>query len=434
MRYQFRDFFHLVRTPAGRAQLWSAWNFLSFPLVAPLACLHRRFIAKHARIIAVVGSLGKTTTTRAVEAVLSLPQRSRDNKNAWADVALKILRLRPATPCAVIEVGIAKLGQMNRYAAMLRPQVTVVTSIASDHNRSLPNLQVTRSEKAGMVRVLASDGVAVLNGDDPNVLWMKGETTARIVTYGFDAANDVRAEDFTLDWPQGARFTLRIGTRSWTVRSRLMGRHQIYPLLAAMAVAQVEGVDLDEAIARLEALTPVHGRMEPVLLESGAWVLGDDFKAPQESMFAALDALEQIPARRRIVVFGDVTEPSGSQRALYREMGERVGRIAARAIFLGSGKMRVMAKGAVSAGLAPEFVTCSPEINVLQLADLLHAELSEGDVVLIKGRGDQRLRRVILMLQGRPVRCVIECCHVNDMGCDQCGMLERGWEGLRVVT
>lgn len=434
MRYRGQNVFHLLLTPAGRGKFFRAWNYLSFPLFLPLARFHRRFIAKRTRIVSVVGSMGKTTTTRAVEAALALPQLARDNKNSWSDVAFKVLRLRPATERAVMEVGIAKPGQMERYAMMLRPQITVVTTIGSEHNRSLPTLEVTRAEKAGMVRVLAADGVAVLNGDDANVLWMQTQTRARVVTYGFDAANDVRGEDYVHDWPQGSSFTLHIGAQSWRVRSRLMGRHQAYPLLAAMAVALVEGADLSAAVARLEALQPEHGRMEQVRLENGAWMLGDDYKSPLESMHAALGALAQIPARRRIVVFGGITEPAGNQHRLYRELGMHVGQSATRAVFVGAKKMEDMARGAVRAGLPRESITLAHEMNVLEVAELLRVELAAGDVVLVKGRSNERLRRIILKLQGRPVRCTIKLCHVSDLDCDRCPMLERGWKGLRVAT
>jgi UDP-N-acetylmuramoyl-tripeptide--D-alanyl-D-alanine ligase len=435
MPYRFRDFFDLLRTPVGRYKYADAWNYVSFPLFALLAVLYRRLVVRKTRIVAVVGSLGKTSTHCTVAAVLGLPQDGRASKNSWSDVAWRLLRLRPGALRAVFEVGIAKPGQMKQYARFLRPQVTVVTSIASDHNRSLPTLEVTRWEKAAMVRALAPDGLAVLNGDDPHVVWMKGETTARTIFYGFNASNDVRAEDLVFDWPHGLRFTLCVGGRRRPMRCLFHGRHMVYPLLAAVAVAMAEGIDLDTAIGALESVKPVRGRMQPLRLENGAWLLCDEFKSPQESCLAALEALEQIPAQRRMVVFGEVSEPSGNQHRLYRELGMCMGRIASRAIFVGSRRARDMVRGAVKAGMPlASITTLTSETCVLQIASLLRDELREGDVVLIKGRSTERLRRIVLALQGRPVRCDIPHCNAGDIACDECGMLERGWEGLRVVT
>ncbi|MCB1278754.1 Mur ligase family protein [Prosthecobacter sp.] len=426
MALHLRDLPDLVCTSLGRAKCAAAWNYASFPLFAPVAALYRRLVVRKTRIIAVVGSQGKTTAQSAVCAVLGLPDNGRDNRNSWSDVAWRLLRVRPRTPRAVFEVGIAKPGQMRHYARILRPQVTVVTTIGSDHNRSLPSLEVTRWEKAAMVRALSAEGLAVLNGDDPNVVWMKGETKARTIFYGFGAANDVRAEEFAVDWPHGARFTLHAGGQRRQVRSRLHGRHMVYPLLAAIAVAIAEGVDLDAAVSALESLKPVAGRMEMLLLQNGARLLCDDYKASQESFFSALDAFEQIPARRRIVVLGDVGEPVGSKHRLYREIGKRVGCMASRAILIGSSRMRDTARGAISSGMSPDAITGGSDVGVLKAAELLRAELCEGDVVLIKGRTTDRLRRVILALQGRQVRCDIRLCQVGDMECDACNRLESG--------
>ncbi|MBE7496580.1 MAG: hypothetical protein HS117_16690 [Verrucomicrobiaceae bacterium] len=433
MRF-LRDIIGLMRTPAGRSKFLSAWNYASFPLMWPVGALYRRLVLRRTRIVAVVGSLGKTTTLASVAAALRVPHRARDNANSWSEVVWCLLRVRPAATRAALEVGIAKPGQMRWYAWMLRPQVTVVTSIASDHNRSLPTLEVTRMEKAAMVRALGREGLAVLNGDDSNVLWMRGQTHARVITFGFGPENDVRAEDWQIDWPHGARFTVRIGTRSWLVRSRLFGRHMVYPFLAALAVADAEGADMDAAVAAFASMEPVYGRMELFHLPGGAWILADDYKASQESLFTALEAFGEMPAPRRLAVLGEVNEPVGSQHKLYREVGRQAGRHAARIILCGGGKLKNARTGAIRAGVKPENVTISSTMTVLEIAALLEKELRPGDLLLVKGRTDQRLRRVVLKLQGRPVRCTIPLCHLNGLDCDHCPMLERGWEGIRAVT
>ena len=149
---------------------------------------------------------------------------------------------------------------MRRYARVVRPDITVVTSIGSEHRRSLRTLDVTRDEKAWMVRALGPGGTAVLNGDDANVMWMASQTRARIVTYGFGEACEVRAVDVQLHRPRGMRFRLVAFGTERAVALRLVGRHMVYPALAALAVAQVEGMPLDEAIARVSALEPTPGQ------------------------------------------------------------------------------------------------------------------------------------------------------------------------------
>jgi UDP-N-acetylmuramoyl-tripeptide--D-alanyl-D-alanine ligase len=102
---------------------------------------------------------------------------------------------------------------------MIRPNVVVVTCIGSEHNRSFKTLEATRKEKSEMVAILPPTGLAVLNGDDPNVMWMRSRTSARIITYGFGKSNDVRAEDVSHDWPRGMRFTLQTADMTRVVRT-----------------------------------------------------------------------------------------------------------------------------------------------------------------------------------------------------------------------
>jgi UDP-N-acetylmuramoyl-tripeptide--D-alanyl-D-alanine ligase len=396
-----------------------------------IASVYRSSIARRTRVVAVVGSYGKSTTSRAVSVALGREARPRIERNAFSYVAGAVLGIRPGARHAVIEVGIGGRGQMAGYARMLRPDIVVVTAIGSEHNRSLGTLEVTRHEKAEMVRALPSSGLAVLNGDDPNVRWMAGQTRARVVTCGLGEDNDILASDVALDWPHGTRFTLHAGGETRPIAMRLLGRHLVYPTLAAVTVALAEGLALDDVLARLAALPQTPGRLEVVALPNGAYLLRDDFKSSLETIDAALDLLAEIPAQRRVVVLGEVSEPPGSQGPIYRRLGERVGQVATRAIFVG-GNFQRYAAGATRGGLRrADLVDVGTSVQAA--VEAVRADLAPGDVVLIKGRDTQRLDRVALALAGRQVRCQITFCDVKVRRCERCPMLERGWEGHRVV-
>ena len=164
MSRRWREIPSLLRTPAGRSSLLSGVRGQAWPILLPLATLYRRTFARNARIVAVVGSFGKSTTMRAVTVAFGRNVHRRAMFNAKNSVAGAIFRVRAADRHAVIEVGIDKPGKMAMYARLVLPNITVVTSIGSEHNRSLKTLEITRSEKAAMVRILPSSGLAVLNG------------------------------------------------------------------------------------------------------------------------------------------------------------------------------------------------------------------------------------------------------------------------------
>ncbi len=390
-----------------------------------VAGAYRRYIATRPRVVVVTGTYGKTTATRALGAALGTRGLQRTNGNSGVSLARALLRIRNGDRHAVLEVGVAKPGEMEKRVAVIRPDIAVVMSIGSEHLRSFGTLEVTRDEKAAAVRALPRDGLAILNGDDPNVLWMQDQTRASVTTFGFAEHNDVRATKVALDWPHGTTFTLHANGVTRSVRTRLVGTHLVYPFLAAIAAVVAEGLPLGPALARLTEVEPVNGRMQVIPLANGAILLRDDFKSGLETIDVALDTLAEIPARRRVVVIGDVAEPPGSQGPIYRRIGERIGQVAGRAILVTSRRNQSSyAGGARSAGLPREQIVNAGH-GVRRALEVLRQDLEAGDVVLIKGRDTQRLDRISLALVGREVRCEREFCRLR-MPCDDCNLLSVG--------
>jgi len=432
MLYRVRDIPALLRTPVGRFQFIKGVHYRCWPILSRIALLYRRTLVRKTRVVTVVGSYGKSTTIRCLACVLQAPIQPQSAGNSWSQVAQAILRLRRLQRHGVIEIGIDGTKQMVEYARMVLPDIVVVTSIGSEHHRSLGTLEVTRNEKAEMVRILPESGIAVLNGDDPNVVWMKSQTRARIITFGLRATNDIYATGVSLNWPHGTRFILHARGEQRNFEVKLIGSYMLYPVLAAIAVARAEGFSLDQIQPALENLPPTPGRMQPMELPNGAWILRDDFKSSLETIHAALEIFSQISARRKILLLGEVSEPPGSQGPIYRDIGARFAPIVSRAVLVGKSFQRYAA-GARRTGVNMSGFLLESH-SVLEAAAILCEELKPGDVLLIKGRHDQRLERVALSLMGARVKCNIRRCRIKGMPCATCAMLESGWDGRRIVT
>jgi UDP-N-acetylmuramoyl-tripeptide--D-alanyl-D-alanine ligase len=419
---RIRRLAQLLRSAVGLRELRYAIANKAWPILSRAATLHRRTFGRSACVVAVVGSFGKTTAARAVVAALGLRQRLPVD-NCLSHLAGAILLHTAGRRHAVLEVGIDLPGQMAAYERMIRPDIVVVTSIGSEHNLSLGAIEDARFEKSRMLAGLRPSGLAVLNGDDPNVMWMRDQTRARTVTFGFGPGCDVRASDLEIAWPAGTRFRLEVGGQVRTVTVRLLGRTMVYSLLAAIAVALDQSVPLAEILPRLEALSPTPERLQLVPLANGAFLVRDEYKSGHETIHAALDLLAGIPARRKLIVLGDVTTPPGSQGPIYRAIGERLGAIATYAVFVGEGFERY-ARGAVAGGL-PKPHLANAGRSVARAAELVSSVLEPGDVVLVKGRAAQRLDRVALALMGRTVRCDLTFCQFVKTRCDDCSLLGR---------
>lgn len=416
-----------LRTPLGRQHLLrGAMKYLWRPASWAAWC-YRRTLGRRTRVIAVVGSFGKTTTAAAIQTVLGMaPQAPHQffRGPTYTGLALSLIRTPPWRRWAAFEVAIDGPGQMAPYARMLRPDIVVVTSIGSEHHRSLGTLEGTRDEKGQMLAALRPGGLALLNRDDPLVMTMAPPGGARIVTFGLDPAAEIRAGDLRLDWP-GTRFTLHAAGECHELSVRLLGRVMAYPILAAVAVAIAEGLPLQPALATLAEMEPRPGRLQALPLPGGAWLIRDDFKSSLETIDAALDVLAEAPGRR-IAVLGSISEPRGSQGPLYRRLGGRLAAMEARLIVVGSAYSRYAA-GARAAGMSPAAMTHAAS-GVRGAWEAVQSDLRPGDVVLVKGRDNERLDRVGLALQGRTVRCTIEFCDLRGFRCAGCPMLglDRG--------
>ena len=424
MRYRWSEVPFLFTSTIGRRRLAAAARHYAWPLVAPVASLYRRTLLRNTKVVTITGSFGKTTTARCVVAALEGKENPKIGGNSSTNQALALLRTPPSARFCVIEVGIAHLGEMEVFAKFHRPDVVIVTGIGSEHNRSFGTLETTRKEKVQLVRAVRPGGTVILNGDDPNVRWMATQTKSRIITYGFGEDNDVRADQFTLEWPEGSRIRVTVGDESWDLQSRLLGRHQVYPILAAVGAAWCQGLSFSEIQPALGRIAPARGRLEVRRLDDNIYLLCDDFKSAPETIEAALDTLAEIPASRKLVVLGDVSEPPGSQGPIYRHFGARLARVANRVVVLA---------GATRAGM-PVTAIKDAGRSVIKAAEMVREMMRPGDVILIKGRDTQRLERIALVLEGRTAKCDIFFCRAKRTRCCNCPMLERGWEGKRVLT
>lgn len=424
MRNRLPEILNLARSPLGRRQLRVHLYSHTWPIWDALGCLYRRSLVRNVLVIAVVGSYGKTTTSTLLQQALDLKRLNIPGKGL-SHVALSVLGMRPGQSPGAIEVAVNRRGQMIRHAKTLRPNVVVITSIGSEHHRSLGDKAAIRDEKAKILSGLAPGGIVITNGDDAQVERMPIPCGARHIRFGFHPGCDVRASDVVVEWPHGLQFMLHVKAESVLVRADLLGHNMVYPILATFAVALAEGRQLAETATAVASVSPAVARLQPVQLPGGAYLLRDEHKSSIETIDAALDLLAEIPARR-IVVIGDISEPPGSQGPIYRRLGKRIASMATYAVFVGE-HFRQYARGAKRGGMpAARLFDAGKSLD--KAVDAVRRQMQPGDVVLIKGRNTQRLERISLILMGRTVNCRIVFCNAMGMRCEPCPMRKRGWK------
>jgi len=242
------------------------------------------------------------------------------------------------------------------------------------------------------------------------VMWMEDSARVSVVTYGFNPTNRVRASRVIDHERTGVRFTLHLDKETREVSTRLLGKHQVAAGLAAMAIAQAEGLDTHRSLSALEALEPTLNRLQPICHPSGAWVLLDAFKGALETIDAALATLSRLPARRKVVVLGDVEEPPGSQGPIYKALGLRLADTCDRVLFVGGKTNLARLRTGTRAGGLPNDAVTNIRTNPRAILEELKPELRPSTTILIKGRSTQHLERVALLLSGESVACSRERC------------------------
>jgi UDP-N-acetylmuramoyl-tripeptide--D-alanyl-D-alanine ligase len=400
---------------------------LAWPLLLPAAWLWRRTGLRGTRLIAVTGSLGKTSTTAAAAAVLGAAA-SPDARNFGSFLALAVLRHRPRRRPLVIEVGISRRGQMERYARLLRPDVVLLTAVTDDHGRALGGIEGVAAEKARLAHALRPGGLLVVNGDDPRCRAVADTTRARTLKVGFAADCEWRIESVRVDFPHGTEVRLAGPDGVWELASPWIGTELARATALAAALGADSGLGYDRVRDGLAALRPIPERLEAVPLPSGAWLLCDSWRSTPETIESALSELGCLTGWRRIAVLGNLDELSeGTQTAAYLQYARRAAMVAERILYIGNG-FEKFSRGTRQSGLAPGRLQSCRDVH--QAAAELAPELAPGTVVLIKGSHRQKLGRIRLLLQGVAVRCDLRSCPRTGLSCRLCANLEKVSEGF----
>jgi UDP-N-acetylmuramoyl-tripeptide--D-alanyl-D-alanine ligase len=347
-------------------------------------------------LIGVTGSAGKTTTKEAIAQVLSTKFRvhkSEGNFNNHFGLPLMLLKLDPDHDVAVVELGMSHLGEIASLAKIAQPNTGVVTNVAPVHLEFFNSIAEIAQAKYELIQSLPADGTAVLNGDDEYVSQFGRDFKGKAITYGFGAACSVRAENWQSAGEYGSVFDLAIGTQPERVTLPLMGRHNVYNALAAIAVGLEHGVTLPEAIGALGKLSATDKRGQVVRI-GNITVINDCYNSNPKALAAMVDALSGMPAKRRIVVAGEMLELGPQGEEMHREAGRYVARKGIDILLGVRGLAQAMAESAQETGMAAHFVP-SPE----EAGKWLATELRDGDVVLLKASRGVKLERALEKLQ-----------------------------------
>jgi len=346
-------------------------------------------------LIAVTGSAGKTTTKEAIAHVLASRFRvhkSEGNFNNHFGLPLMLLKLEPEHNCAVVELGMSHLGEITALAQIAQPDTGVVTNVAPVHLEFFKDLEEIARAKYELIESLPETGTAVLNSDDEFVSQFGKGFKGKVVTYGLAANADVRAENVESQGEQGSVFDVVAGDRRERATLPLVGSHNIHNALAAIAVALDRGIFLPEAVASLATMAASDKRGQVVRI-GNITVINDCYNSNPKALSAMVNALADMPAKRRIVVAGEMLELGPQGAEMHREAGQHVAKNGIDVLVGVRGLAEKMVDAAKQEGMRAEFLA-----NADAAGEWLARETREGDVVLLKASRGVKLEKALEQL------------------------------------
>jgi UDP-N-acetylmuramoyl-tripeptide--D-alanyl-D-alanine ligase len=389
-------------------------KFANLPLlVVPdvLEGLGQLALASRARltgqIIAVTGSVGKTSTKEGLRCVLSAQGETHASvasfNNHWG-VPLSLARCPAHVQYAVFEIGMNHAGEIEPLVKMVRPHVAVITTVEPVHLEFFGSVEAIADAKAEIFAGVEPGGVAVLNLDNPQFARLRiaaqNAGIKRIVTFGEHAASDARLLDVSLHATSSAVHAHVLG-HDVTYKIGMPGRHMAMNSLAVLLAASLAGADLAHSALALSQMQPPAGRgVRARLGVAGGEVLliDESYNANPASMRAAISVLGKAPigARgRRIAVLGDMLELGPTGAELHAALAEPLRANAVDLVFCCGPLMRSLWE-ALPSNLRGGYAESSAGLES-EVAPSIHA----GDTLMVKGSLGSKMKLVVEALRRR---------------------------------
>jgi UDP-N-acetylmuramoyl-tripeptide--D-alanyl-D-alanine ligase len=357
-----------------------------------------------ARVIAVTGSNGKTTTKEMIHHVLSGSNRtvkSEGSFNNFIGLPLSVFRLDATCAFAVLEMGTSAAGEISTLSRIARPDIGVVTCICEAHIESFKNLDGVAEAKSEILDGMNGRSILVVNGDDERCNRIAERFSGRRLRFGFDAGADVRCVE-TKRNGLAVEFRLENGT---LCRLPVPGIHNVRNALACIAVCRECGLT-DAGIAeRLAMFTPP--KMRCGISRVGDILLIDDaYNANPASFDAAIEVLVSTEARRMVLVCGDMLELGARSETAHQELGRRAAKAGLDMLVCVGTAAKAAGEAALSGGLPARSVQCfaSSADAALRIRDIVR----DGDAVLVKGSRAMQMEIITDAIRNRAAEGAVE--------------------------
>ena len=363
--------------------------------------LAKSVIASHpVKVVGITGSIGKTTTKEFTATLLGqnfAVLKSEGNYNNHIGLPLSILKLQQKDEVTVLEMGMSAAGEIARLTQIAPPDIAVITNIHPVHLEFFNSVEEIALAKREILDGMKSNGLAVLNGDDPAVIKIAEEWEGKKLFFGLSEGCDIRAENIQRTGYRGISFDLIYGKKRGTTAIPFVYKSFLSNYLAASTVAYALSIPLANVLAQTQALTPFPMRGEILRLSNGVVLIDDSYNSNPVALESALKDLSELKAKRKVAVLGDMLELGEAQASYHREAGKQVCKNAWDLLVTIGPLSRQMAEEAHRTGMNNGQITSFE--NAEEAANHVATLLEPGDLVLVKGSRGIRTEKVVERLK-----------------------------------
>jgi len=406
-----------------------------------LAFLSKRIIKKYKPlVVGITGSVGKSSTKKAIALVLKSQlnvRQSKGNYNNEIGVPLTILGVKSPgrnifgwirvfilgffkiifkqksyPKVLVLEMAADRPGDIEYLVNIAPCHIGVITSISAAHTEFFKTLDKVTLEKQMIIKNISKDGWAVLNADNKRTYALKNKTSAQVLSYGLDTQANIQGLEVQINQElkeegleiKGLKLKVRYhGNVVPVFLPNIISLAQVYSVLAAISVGLALDLNLIDIVKALKSYEPLPGRMVLLPGVNNSLIIDDTYNSSPQAVEAALDTLEAIipvSSARKWVILGDMLELGDLSEKMHREIGEKIIQTDIDYLITVGKEAQYIAQQAREKGFRQERIFSFD--NSLGVVPLLKPRIKNGDIILVKGSQGSRMERIVKNIMLRP--------------------------------
>jgi len=381
------------------------------------------------KIIAISGTVGKTSAKEAVALVLGsefdvrkseksynseigVPLTIIGAKTGWSSLkqwlliifkGIKVFLFSANYPkILILEMGVDRPKDMEKMVSLVKPYAAVITAVGTVpvHVQYFSGPEELINEKRKLVECLDDNSWAILNIDDKATANFRKNTKAQIITYGFSESADLAASNYKMD---GEGIVFKVSHKGNIVPVRLdkfFGRHNVYTILAAIGAGLAYGINLIKSVEAVSIMKPSRGRMNLLEGVNSSLIFDDSYNSSSLAAEAAIEVLSEYPAKRRIAVLGDMKELGAFSQSEHKRIGEMLRAKGVWLLFTVGSEAKFIAEGARRSGF--DAFKIFEFSGSAEAGEVVKKIIQEGDLILVKGSQSARMEKAVEIIMAHP--------------------------------